>query len=355
MIDKKISVLIVDDSITIRSLMSLALRQDPRISVVGTAATALDARDAIIRLRPDVITLDVEMPKMNGIEFLDKIMRLRPMPVVMVSGLTSNGTNLALQALEIGAVECVAKPQQIDGIKSFSGLADTIVRAASAKIRRRGQATLELPPLISPNFSRKQALPIVAVGASTGGVEALIELLKSFPENCPPTLITQHMPRQFSENFARRLNQVSKPHVLLASELSVLETGKVFVAPGGDRHLCIETMGPEGKYVCRLVYGEPVNGHRPSVDELFFSVSHAAPQNAIGVILTGMENDGAKGLLAMRKAGARTLGQDAATSVIYGMPKAAFDIGAVEKQLPLSQIGPAVMKLAENFSLENIH
>lgn len=339
-----ISVLVVDDSLTSRALIALALKRDPRIKVVGTAGTPLDAKDLILTLKPDVLTLDVEMPGMNGLQFLEKIMRLRPMPVVMVSSLMTPRSEMTEMACRLGAVECFSKSSGARGEAVFDGLADAVIRAASY----HGNSYRGLSVGLSEGCD-----PIVAIGASTGGVEALGEVLGSFPEDCPPTVIVQHMPQQFSKNFARRLNAISRPEVCLVTDGCKLAPGKVFIAPGGDMHTEVIRTGRMSPYSCHLVSGPPLNGHRPSVDALFFSVAQAAGCHAVGVILTGMETDGARGLLAMRQAGARTIGQDRNTSVIYGMPKAAFECGAVEAQLPLSEIGPSILRFADHRTQES--
>lgn len=339
-----ISVLVVDDSLTSRALIALALKRNPRIKVVGTAGTPLEAKDLILKLKPDVLTLDVEMPGMNGLQFLEKIMRLRPMPVVMVSSLMAPRSEMTEMACRLGAVECFSKSSGEHGEAIFAGLADAVVRAAS----QHGSAHRGMSTGLSGGSD-----PIVAIGASTGGVEALGEVLGSFPEDCPPTVIVQHMPQQFSKNFARRLNAISRPDVCLVTDGCKLVRGKVFIAPGGEAHTEVTRTGRMSPYNCHLVSGPSLNGHRPSVDALFFSVAQVAGRHAVGVILTGMETDGARGLLAMREAGARTIGQDRNTSVIYGMPKAAFECGAVETQLPLSEIGPSILRLAEHRTQES--
>ncbi len=330
-----VRVLIVDDSATMRSLISAVLRRDPEISVVGTAADPLEARTAIKELNPDVITLDVEMPNMNGLEFLEKIMRLRPMPVVMVSTLTQAGTDVTLAALEVGAVDAVAKPAPgVPAQEAFADLADKVKIAARSRVR-----PLETRETRAVDGAyRADANHILAIGASTGGVEALLNILTAFPANCPATVVTQHMPATFTRSFAARLDKASGATVTEAVDGAPLTPGHVYIAPGGERHL--EVSGGR----CRLVAGDTVNGHRPSVDVLFHSVARLG-RPMTGVILTGMGKDGAKGLLAMRQAGARTLGQDEASSVVYGMPRAAFELGAVERQLSLPRLAPAILDL----------
>ncbi|HYD88809.1 MAG TPA: chemotaxis response regulator protein-glutamate methylesterase [Vitreimonas sp.] len=326
-----VRVLIVDDSATIRSLLKAELSRDPEIEVVGVAGDPFEAREAIKALSPDVITLDVEMPKMTGLEFLEKIMRLRPMPVVMVSTLTQAGAAITLEALEIGAVDCVGKPD-------FDGLAEKVKMAARARVR----------PLVQRTALRVDHAPyrpsdkVLAIGSSTGGVEALITMLSVFPENCPPTLVTQHMPATFTSSFAARLDRTCKPHVEEARDGAPLRTGCIYIAPGGATHLRV---AGGTQRVCRLDESDLVNGHRPSVDVLFTSVAQEIGARAVGVILTGMGKDGALGLKAMREAGARTLGQDESTCVVYGMPRAAFEIGAVERQAPLGSLGRAALDL----------
>ena len=334
---KSVRVLVVDDSATMRSLISSVLRRDPFVEVVGEAADAMEARQAIKTLNPDVVTLDIEMPNMTGLEFLEKIMRLRPTPVIMVSTQTSRGAPATIAALEIGAFDYIHKPSHKD-IEPFRGLADKVKAAASASVRPLGER---------PDMSKAVRLParpayepdgrLVAIGSSTGGVEALITVLSNFPENCPPTLITQHMPATFTKSFADRLNRLCAPQVSEATDGAPVAPGKIYLAPGGSTHL--ELVGSPSSLRCRLRSSDLVNGHRPSVDVLFSSVAQIMRSNALGVILTGMGKDGAEGLFKMRQAGARTIGQDEATSLVYGMPKSAFELGAVEKQVPLHKIG----------------
>ena len=332
-----IRVLIVDDSATMRKLIAAALSTDSEIQVVGEAADPLQAREAIKALNPDVITLDVEMPNMNGLDFLERLMRLRPMPVVMVSTLTTRGAEATLAALELGAVDCVAKPAS-GTPHAFDVLVDKVRAAAQAKVRPRGAPA-------GPCASDGEFAPgdrIVAIGSSTGGVEALLTLVERLPANCAPTVITQHMPATFTKSFAERLNRTCAAEVREARDGDPLAAGKVFLAPGGDSHLEIDGVN---HLRCRVAPGPPMSGHCPSVDRLFDSVARVAKARSVGVILTGMGRDGARGLLAIREAGGRTLGQNEATSVVYGMPKAAFELGAVERQLPLEKIGPAIRQI----------
>jgi two-component system chemotaxis response regulator CheB len=329
-------VLVVDDSAVMRQLIGAALSADPDLEVVGEAGDPLQAREAIKALNPDVITLDVEMPNMNGLDFLERIMRLRPMPVVMVSTLTARGTEATLAALELGAVDCIEKPRGSDA-NGFRLIAEKVKTAARARVRERSRRT---EPVSSQAYAPSDQ--IVAIGSSTGGVEALLSIIHHLPANCAPTVITQHMPGTFTRSFAERLNRACKAAVTEARDGDPLLPGHVYVAPGGDYHLEVEGT----KHLrCRVTHGSPVSGHCPSVDVLFASVAKSAKDRGVGVILTGMGRDGAQGLLAMRKAGARTIGQDESTSVVYGMPRAAFDLGAVERQLPLEKLGPAIRNL----------
>jgi len=329
-------VLVVDDSPVMRQLIGAALRADPELEVVGEAGDPLQAREAIKALNPDVITLDVEMPNMNGIDFLERIMRLRPMPVVMVSTLTARGTEATLAALELGAVDCIEKPRGSDA-DGFRRIAEKVKIAARARVRAK---PLHVEPPCSADYTPKDQ--IVAIGSSTGGVEALLSIAERLPANCAPTVIAQHMPATFTKSFAERLNKASAATVAEAKDGDPLLPGRVYLAPGGDFHLEVEGTR---HLRCKVTRGDPVSGHCPSVDVLFDSVARTARDRAVGVILTGMGRDGARGLLAMRQAGARTLGQDEHSCVVYGMPRAAFELGAVERQLPLEKLGPAIRNL----------
>ncbi len=341
--DNRIRTLVVDDSALMRAMIPTMLETSPEIEVVGTASNPFTARDMIKSLAPDVITLDVEMPKMDGISFLEKIMSLRPMPVVMVSSLTQEGADITLRALELGAVDFVAKPQ-VDLERAMPELAGELVAkvraAASAPVRVRARRTAgdrEDRPV-----SFRTTEKIIAIGASTGGVELLGKLLSGFPADAPATVIAQHMPSHFTRQFSARLDGRSAAVVSEAEDGQVLKPGQVVIAPGG-RHLSVTRSGTD--YVCRLTDGDPVSGHKPSVDVLFNSVAQACGANAVGVILTGMGRDGARGLLAMREAGAATIGQDEKTSLVYGMPKVAYEIGAVLHQVPQDKILPTISEL----------
>lgn len=324
--------LIVDDSATMRAVVAAALRQDPDIEVVGAADGPVQARELIKVLGPDVVTLDVEMPGMNGLDFLEKIMTLRPMPVVMISGVTRQGAEATIRALELGAYDCLAKPNSgPEAVSVFAQRIATMVKAA-ARSKTRAFAPARSVP-IEGFVSRSDAL--IAIGSSTGGVEALIELLGSFPANCPPTVIVQHMPPTFTETFAARLDRCTKPRVIEAKSGQQLVHGTVYLAPGGSTHM--EVVGLQALR-CRLVPGDRVSGHRPSVDHLFHSVAATVGASAVGVILTGMGSDGAAGLKAMRDCGSVTIGQDRESCVVYGMPAAARQIDAVQIELSLPRI-----------------
>ncbi len=340
---KKVRVLVVDDSRAMRSLICVALQRDPEIEVVGEAADPFEAREAMKALDPDVVTLDVEMPNMNGIEFLDKVMRLRPTPVIMVSNLTSQGTEATIKALEIGAFDCVAKPS-VGEIEIFADLAAKVKTAARARLdMAAGKMPRSDAPRKAADGDYRPNGRIVAIGASTGGVEALLAVLSRFPKNCPPTVITQHMPATFTKSFADRLDRLCEPRVSEASHGAPLMPGQIYLAPGSTTHL--EIVAGKAGLTCCLSAADLVNGHRPSVDVLFHSVAAVAAADAVGVILTGMGRDGAEGLKAMREAGADTIGQNQATSLVYGMPKVAFERGGVEKQLPLNKIGDEILSL----------
>ncbi|MBO6892656.1 MAG: chemotaxis response regulator protein-glutamate methylesterase [Roseibium sp.] len=345
MATKRVRVLIVDDSALIRKMMTEILSKDSGIEVLGTAQDPYVAREKIKALNPDVITLDIEMPKMDGIEFLQKIMKLRPMPVLMVSSLTQQGADATLQALELGAVDYVAKPTQ----DLQSGLAEKceeivakVKAAAGAKVRGGSERGTARPQRLrsAPGYSSTET--VVAIGASTGGVEALTSVLTVLPPDSPAILVTQHMPASFTTSFAQRLNAMCAIHVMEARDGVRVLPGHAYLAPG-DAHLRLTRSG--ANYVCRIAGQDRVSGHCPSVDVLYRSVAECAGKNAIGVILTGMGKDGARGLLEMREAGARTLGQNEATSVIYGMPRVAKEIGAVEQQLSLALIPQRILEI----------
>jgi len=342
-----IRVLIVDDSALMREMLTSILSSDPGIEVVGAANDPIQARTMIKELNPDVLTLDVEMPRMDGISFLEKIMRLRPMPVVMVSTLTQKHADITVRALEMGAVDVVGKPT-IDMKTGMEERRDELIAkvraAASVRIAAAGRGAAPPRPAAAPVKAGpgfRTTDMVVAIGSSTGGVEALREVIGGLPPDSPPVVVTQHMPGGFTRSFADRLNTLSAVSVAEAGDGARILPGHVYIAPG-DHHLQVVRSG--GTYVCRLHDGAPVSGHRPSVDVLFDSLAAAAGSNGVGVILTGMGKDGAVGLKAMRDAGARTIGQDEDTSLVYGMPKAAFTLGGVERQLPLGRIAAAIIE-----------
>jgi two-component system chemotaxis response regulator CheB len=332
-----VRVLIVDDSAVMRQLLSSMLSADPEIEVVGTASDPHMARERIKALNPDVVSLDVEMPHMDGLTFLRKIMSLRPTPVVMVSTLTQAGAEITLEALEVGAVDFVAKPTDLAHARELLALElQTKVKAAAgARLRSRTAAPLRMARSVTRGRDK-----IVFIGASTGGVEALKAVLMSLPADCPPILVTQHMPARFTTAFAERLSRECPMRVSEARHGESIEARHVYIAPG-SHHLQIETR--VGRPFCILSEDAPVSGHRPSVDVLFHSAAQVTRSNAVGVILTGMGKDGAEGLLAMRESGAITIGQDEASSLIYGMPRAAFERGAVMHQFALHEIGAAIL------------
>lgn len=333
----KIKVLIVDDSALIRSVMSEIIGSQHDMEVVGVAPDPLVARDLIKKTNPDVLTLDVEMPKMDGLDFLEKLMRLRPMPVVMVSSLTERGSEITLRALELGAVDFVAKPKLSiqSGMLEYTELiADKIRAAANARVKPRQIATSEaaragdagpLPLIRNPLTSSEK---LIIIGASTGGTEAIKDFLVQMPSDCPGILITQHMPEGFTRSFARRLDGICKISVKEAESGERILPGHAFIAPGHS-HLLLARSG--ANYVTQLDQGPPVNRHRPSVDVLFHSAAVCAGKNAVGVIMTGMGKDGALGMLEMKKAGARNFAQDEASCVVFGMPREAIAVGATHE------------------------
>ncbi|MDH5545801.1 MAG: chemotaxis response regulator protein-glutamate methylesterase [Gammaproteobacteria bacterium] len=347
----KVKVLIVDDSALVRQMLTEMLEGDPGIEVVGSASDPFIARDKIKKLNPDVLTLDVEMPKMDGVTFLSNIMRLRPMPVIMVSSLTEQGADVTLQALEYGAIDFVTKPK-IDLAHQLAEYAEEIrakvKMAAGANIKARDLQMLNAPKRHSADAVIKKAPPrnikltdkIIAIGASTGGTEAIKEVLQRMPADAPGIVITQHIPENFSRPFAERMNRESAMVVCEAEDGQQILPGHAFIAPG-SKHLIVERNG--ARYICRLSDGPPVNRHRPSVDVLFRSVAQSAGKNAIGVILTGMGNDGAEGLREMKEAGASTIAQDENTSVVWGMPGEAVKAGGVDVILPLGKVAGKIL------------
>lgn len=343
----KIKVLCVDDSALIRDLMTKIIDAQPDMTVVATAPDPLVARDLIKKHNPDVLTLDVEMPRMDGLDFLERLMRLRPMPVLMVSSLTQRGSEITLRALELGAVDFVAKPEVgiRDGMLEYAGMiAEKIRAAAQARPSRQGALAKPAAPrevLKAPMLSSEK---IIIIGASTGGTEAIRQVIEPLPANSPAVLITQHMPGGFTRSFAERLDRLCRVTVKEAEDRERVLPGHVYIAPG-DWHMKLARSG--ANYVIRLDDAPPVNRHRPSVDVLFHSAAQSAGRNAIGVILTGMGRDGAAGLLEMRQAGSYTLAQDEESCVVFGMPREAIVAGAAIDTIALSEIPAALMKRAE--------
>lgn len=338
-------VLIIDDSALMRQMLASILSSDPGIEVVGTAPDPLVAREKIKALNPDVLTLDVEMPRMDGLAFLEKLMTLRPMPVVMVSSLTEKGAEVTMRAMELGAVDVFCKPVDLagGGLQAQAKiLIDKVKAAASARVRSLSDRPVRQPPRLAVTTLYKSTDRLVAIGSSTGGVEALRDIILALPADSPPIVITQHIPPKFSASFAERLDSLAAVRVKEASDGERIMAGHVYIAPG-DRHLAVHRSGAQ--LIAHCYDGALVSGHKPSVSILFNSVAEACGAKAVGVILTGMGRDGADGLLAMRKAGAATIGEDESSCVVYGMPKAAFDLGAVEKQLPLSRIAEEILRL----------
>lgn len=336
---KKIRVLIVDDSALVRSIVQAGLSKDPAIEVVGTASDPFVARDRIIELRPDVMTLDVEMPRMDGVEFLRRLMPQFPIPVVMLSSLTQRGRQITLDALEAGAVDFVFKPasdlaRKLDDV--LSELRIKVKLAAGANVSRWKEKRAAPPPPPSIGRALQESTDrVVAVGASTGGTEALRVLLSAFPASMPGVVVVQHMPPGFTKMFADRLNQACQMEVREAASGDRVMQGRILIAPGGV-HMRVRRLG--GMYQVECSGTDKVSGHCPSVDVLLRSVAEEVGANAVGAILTGMGSDGAEGMLAMRQKGARTVAQDEATSVVFGMPKVAFEKGAAECLRPLERI-----------------
>lgn len=343
----KIKVLIVDDSALIRGVMKEIINSQPDMEVVGAAPDPLVARDLIKKTNPDVLTLDVEMPKMDGLDFLERLMRLRPMPVVMVSSLTERGSEITMRALELGAVDFVTKPKVSiqNGMLEYTELiADKIRIAASAKVKAHalpGGAVRARPALASVRNPFTSSEKLIIIGASTGGTEAIKDFLVQLPPDCPGILIAQHMPEGFTRSFANRLDKLSKISVKEAEGGERVLPGHAYLAPGHS-HLLLERSG--ANYMTRLDQGPPVNRHRPSVDVLFNSAAVNAGRNAVGVILTGMGKDGAAGMLEMKNAGAYNLAQDEASCVVFGMPKEAIAIGAVDEVGPLHDLPRRVLE-----------
>jgi two-component system chemotaxis response regulator CheB len=364
----KIRVVVVDDSALVRSMLTEIINRQPDMECIGAAADPLVAREMIRNLNPDVITLDVEMPRMDGIDFLSKLMRLRPMPVVMVSTLTERGAEVTLKALELGAIDFVAKPKigVADGLKQLANeITDKVRIAAKARIHRSptpanapaapattsarpgagaggGAAASPAASAASPaSLGRLSTEKLVFIGASTGGTEATKEVLLALPADAPAVVITQHMPPGFTKSYAARLDSLCRIRVKEATDGERVLPGHAYIAPGG-MHLSVERSG--ANYIARVQDGDPVNRHKPSVEVLFKSAARVVGRNAIGIMLTGMGADGAKAMREMKDAGAYCVAQDEASCVVFGMPREAIAAGAVDQVLPLKDVGPHLME-----------
>ena len=355
----KTKVLVIDDSALIRKLLSEIINAQHDMEVIGSAADPLIAREMIRKMNPDVLTLDVEMPKMDGLDFLERLMRLRPTPVVMVSTLTEKGSDITFRALELGAIDYIAKPK-IDiaaGLKEYGDeIANKIRIARSARIRKaspklvnKNPTTSSAPHTINSRIASTEKL--IIVGASTGGTEAIKDFLVQLPSNCPGIVIAQHMPEAFTKSFADRLNKLSKITVVESQGDERVLPGHAFLAPGHS-HLLLQRSG--ANYITQLSQAAPVNRHRPSVDVLFASAAKSAGKNAIGVILTGMGKDGAAGMLQMHQAGAYNFAQDEASCVVYGMPKEAVAAGGVDEIVPLYDMARKVLSRVVNMGAQTV-
>ena len=344
-IGRRIRVLVVDDSVLFREVLSKGISSDPNIEVVATANDAFDAREKIIKYNPDVMTCDIEMPKINGIDFIKCLLPQHPLPIVVVSSVS----DAVFTAMKAGAVDFVTKPdvQSVKSVETFINELITKIKIASAANVSYSKTSNALREIINRTDSLDRTntdtqIKVIAIGASTGGTEAIYNVLKSLPPNIPGIVIVQHIPPVFSRMFAERLNNSVQLQVREARSGDYIEKGQVLIAPG-DNHMRIRKVG--NKLKVEVFNGDKLNGHRPSVDVLFESVAQACGSNAIGIILTGMGYDGAKGLLSMRKNGARTICQDEKSSVVYGMPKVAYNIGAAEKQVSLGKIPQTIISM----------
>lgn len=338
---KQIKVLIVDDSAIVRKVLSKELSRKKGINVIGTAPDPYVARGKIVRLKPDVVTLDIEMPRMDGITFLKKLMQYYPLPVIIVSSLTDKGSQMAMEAFAAGAVDVIAKPGSAYSVEDMGDdLAQKIRDVAGAKIKAIAPSDIKQSKTIS------QALPattnkLIAIGASTGGTEAIRRVITQFPENSPGILVVQHMPAQFTANFAQRLDNMSRIRVKEAKDGDTVTNGIALVAPG-NYHMLLRRSG--ARYYVQIKDGPMIHHQRPAVDVLFSSVARYAGANALGIILTGMGSDGAAGIRAMKNAGSFNIAQDESSSVVYGMPKEAVKTGGIDLSLDLDAIGPAALK-----------
>ena len=344
--EKQIKVLVVDDSAIVRKVFSEELSKERGIVVVGTAPDPYIARDKIVRLKPDVVTLDIEMPRMDGITFLKKLMRYYPIPVIIVSSLTSKGSQLALEALSIGALEVISKPSVSYSVGDMSvQLADKIRAVANVSFDKRKPVIPTDAPkkvLVSSKALSETTNKIIAIGASTGGTEALKVVLTSMPANAPGILVVQHMPAKFTTSFAERLNGLCEMTVQEAQDGDTISNGKILIAPG-NYHMLLKRSG--ARYYVAVKQGPLVHHQRPSADVLFDSVADYAGANAVGIILTGMGADGAKGLLKMKENGAKTIAQDEKSCVVFGMPKEAIKLGAADEVLPLTDIAEKALRM----------
>ena len=346
MLEKKIKVLVVDDSAVVRKVFKEELSRDKEIEVIGTAPDPYVARDKIVKLKPDVVTLDIEMPRMDGLTFLKKLMRHYPLPVIIVSSLTKKGGKLAMDALSLGAIEVISKPSSAYSVGEMSvQLIDKIKAVAGIDVQRRKKTELDEDILAKPmpKALAKTTNKIIAIGASTGGTEALKVVLTGMPPNAPGLAVVQHMPANFTTSFAQRLNELSAITVKEAADGDSLVNGVALIAPG-NYHMLLKRSG--ARYYVQVKTGPLVHHQRPAVDVLFHSVATYAGGNAVGVILTGMGSDGALGLLKMKEAGARTVAQDEKTCVVFGMPKEAIKLGGVDKVVPLENIAGTALDFA---------
>ena len=345
----KTRVVVVDDSALVRGLLAEIIDRQPDMCCIGAAADPLVAREMIRNLNPDVITLDVEMPRMDGIDFLSRLMRLRPMPVVMVSTLTERGADVTLKALELGAVDFVAKPKigVADGLRQLGAdITEKIRTAARARVHRLATPAAPVAgqtparPAAPASLGRLSTEKLIFIGASTGGTEATREVLVNLPADCPGVMITQHMPPGFTKSYAARLDSLCRIRVAEATDGERILPGHAYIAPGG-MHMSVERSG--ANYIARVQDGEPVNRHKPSVEVLFNSAARVVGRNALGVMLTGMGADGAKAMRTMRDAGSWNVAQDENSCVVFGMPREAIAHGAVNEVLPLNQIAPRLI------------
>jgi two-component system, chemotaxis family, protein-glutamate methylesterase/glutaminase len=346
----RLKVLIVDDSALMRQLLTSILASDPEIEVVGTAADPYDAREKIKSLNPDVLTLDIEMPRMDGLTFLQKLMRGHPMPVIMISSFTSSGASTTLRALSLGAIDYVSKPRvnmTSGAIEQAEEIVAIVKAAAKAGVRHAPASRKMHAPLMKKTYRSSGTSKVVAIGASTGGTEAIKELLTPLPADFPGIVMVQHMPEAFTRQFAARLDSLCKIRVKEAKDGDRVLNGHALLAPGGH-HMAVERRGME--YAVHVYRGERVNRHLPSVDVLFSSCARSVGENALGVLLTGMGADGAMGMLEMKRAGAFNIAQDESTSVVFGMPREALLLNAVDQVLPLGQIPIALLERLASFS-----